>query len=101
MGKITVQAKLWLDKCISDSALWETMVKRWYADLKGGCTDVNDAEWSSCPNSTVVPVNTKKLHKIVLADHKLKLSEIVEELKISEGSVFTILYEHVNEKAVF
>ena len=35
----------------------------------------------------------KKLHKIILVDRKLKLSEI-EDLKISEGSVFTIFNEH-------
>ena len=29
MGKNTVQAKQWLDKCYSGSAPLETMVKRW------------------------------------------------------------------------
>ena len=38
----------------------------------------------------------KKLHKLVLADRKLKLREIAEELKISEGSVFTILNEYLS-----
>ena len=38
----------------------------------------------------------KKLHKLVLADRKLKLHEIAEELKISEGSAFTILYERLS-----
>ena len=70
------------------------MVKRWYADFKRGCTDTNDAERSGRPNSAVVSENTKKLHKLVLADCKLKLREIAEELKITEGSVFTILHEH-------
>ena len=94
MGKNTVQAKQWLDECYSDSASSETMVKRWYADFKRGCTDTNDAEHSGCLNSSVVLENTKKFHKLVLADHELKLHEIAEELKISEGSVFTILHEH-------
>ena len=70
------------------------MVKRWYADFKCDCTNTNDAERSGCPNSTVVLENTKKFHKLVLADHKSKLRETAEELKISEGSVFTILHEH-------
>ena len=39
MGKNTVQAKQWFDKCYSDSAPMETMVKRWYADLKCDCTN--------------------------------------------------------------
>ena len=38
----------------------------------------------------------KKLHKLFLADCKLKLHEIAEELKISEGSVFTILDKHLS-----
>ena len=96
MGKNTVQAKQLLDKCYSDSALLKTMVKKWYADFKRDCTDTNDAEHSGCPNLAVVPENTKKLHKFVLASRKLKLHEIAEELKISEGSVFTILHEYLS-----
>ena len=96
MEKNTDQAKQWLDKCYLDSAPSKTMVKRWYADFKQGRIDTNDAECSCCPNSAVVPENTKKLHKLVLADCKLKLREIAEELKISESSVLTILHEHLS-----
>ena len=59
MGKKTVQAKQWLDKCCLDSALSETMVKRWYADFKCDHTDTNDAECSGRPNSALVSQNTK------------------------------------------
>ena len=62
-GKSTVQAKQWLDKCYSDSALSETMVKRGHADFKRDCTDTNDAECLGHPKSAVVPENTKKLQK--------------------------------------
>ena len=72
------------------------MAKRWYTDFKRGHADTNDAEHSGHPNSAVVLENTKKLHKLVLADHKLKLREIAEELKISEGSVYLILHEHLS-----
>ena len=72
------------------------MVKRWYADFRYGCTDTNDAKCSGRTNSAVVLENTKKLHKLVLADHKLKLHEIAEELKILEGNVFTILHKHLS-----
>ncbi len=93
-GKDTVQAKQWLDKCCSESAPSETILKRWYADFKCGGTQTNNIEPSGRPNLAGVPENTKKFHKLVLTDLKLKLCEIVEELKISEGSVFTILHEH-------
>ena len=95
-GKNIVQAKQWLDKYYSDSASSETTVKRWYADFKRGRTDKNNAECSGRPNSAVVLENTKKLNKFILVDCKLKLREIAEELKISEGSVFTILHEYLS-----
>ena len=60
MGKNTVQAKQWFDKCYLNSAPLETMVKRWYADFKRSCIGTNDAEHSGCPNSAIVPENTKK-----------------------------------------
>ena len=72
------------------------MGRRWYADFKRGHTNTNDAECSGHLNSAVVLENTKKLHKLILADCKLKLCEIAEELKISEDSVFTILHKHLS-----
>ena len=44
----------------------------------------------------IAPENTKNLLKLILADCKLKLHKISEELKISEGSVFTIFLEHLS-----
>ena len=93
IGKILIK---WLDKCYLGSALSETTVKRWFANFKSCHTDTNDAECSGRPKSTVVSENTKSLHKLVLADPKLKLYEITKGLKISEGSVFTILHEHLS-----
>ena len=48
------------------------------------------SKFSSCSSKH------KKVHKIVLADSKLKLREIADTLKILEGSVFTILHEHLS-----
>ena len=95
-GNDTVQAKQWLDKCYLNYTPSEITVKRWYADFKRGCTDTNDAKRSGCQNSTVVPENIKKLHKLILADRKLKLCEIAEELKIPKDSVVTILHEQLS-----
>ena len=78
MGKNTVQAKEWLDKCYLDSAQSETMVNRLYADFKHDQTNTNDAEWSGCLNLAVVLENTKKLSKLILADCKLKLHKLAE-----------------------
>ena len=60
IGRNTVYTKQWLDKCHSDSASSETMVKRYYADFKCSHTDTNDAECSGCLNSAVVLEKMKK-----------------------------------------
>ena len=93
MGKNTVEAKQWLDKRYGDFAPGKSTIIDWYAKFERGLTNTNDAERSGHPKSTVVPENITKVHKIVLGDRKLKLREIAETLKISEGSVFTILHE--------
>ena len=58
MGKNSVQAKQWLDKCYPASAPSSQMVK-WFADFKRGRTNTNigGAERSGRPNSAVVPEN--------------------------------------------
>ena len=49
----------------------------------------------------VTPENIKKVHKLVISDRKLKLREIAETVKISEGSVFTIMHEHLTMRKLF
>ena len=36
-----------------------------------------------------------KIHKLVMNDRKLKVHELADIVKISDGSVFTILHEHL------
>ena len=73
MGKNTVQAKQWLDKCYSDSAPTRQMVEKWFANFERSRTNTDDAERSGRLNSTVVPENMKKVDKMGLAHRKLKL----------------------------
>ena len=58
--------------------------------------------WHESDFSTwVVSGNIKKVHKIVLADRKLKLRQLAGTLKISGCSEFTILHEHLSMKKLF
>ena len=76
MGKNTVEEKQWLDKRYGDSAPGESTIIDWYDEFKRGHTKADDAERFGRPKSAVVPDNKTKVHKIVLGDRKLKLSEI-------------------------
>ena len=90
MEKNTVEAKQLLDKRYGDSAPGKSTIIDWYTEFKLGSTNTDDAECSGHPKSSVIPENIAKVHKIVLRDRKLKLRQIADTLKISEGSVFTI-----------
>ena len=101
MGKNTVEAKQWLDKRYGDSASGKSTIIVWYAEFRRGRTNTDDAERSGRLKAAVVPENITKVHKIVLGDRKLKLREIANTLKISEGSVFTILHESLGMRKLF
>ena len=55
----------------------------------------NDAKRSGRPNEAVIPENIQKIHKLVRKDRKWKVHQLADIVKISDGSVFTILHEHL------
>ena len=101
MVKNSLEAKRWLDKRYGDSAPAKSTIIDWYAEFKRGHTNTDDAKRSGRPKSSVVLENITKIHKIVSGDRKLKLREIADTLKISEGSVFTILHESLRMRKLF
>ena len=89
--KNTVETKQWLDKHYLNSAPLRQMVEKWVAEFKRGRTSTNDGP----PNQAVIPENIKKICKLVMNDRKWKVHELADIVKISDGSFFTILYEHL------
>lgn len=71
------------------------MVEKWIGEFKRGRTNTNHAERSGRPNEAIIPENIKKVHKLVINDRKLKVHELADIMKISVGSVFTILHKHL------
>ena len=63
---------------------------------------LRSSKFSNCPGKykkqkkKKTKKKKKTLHKPVLADRKLKLFKIADVLKLSKGSVFTILHEHLS-----
>ena len=81
MGKNTFQAKQWIDKCYPDSAPSRQMVEKWFADFNSGRTNTDGVERSGRQHSAVLE-NIKKVHKMILADRKLKLHDSERCLEI-------------------
>ena len=77
-GKNTVEAKTWLDNEFPDSAPGKSTIIDWYAKFKHGEMSTEDGERSGRPKEVVTDENIKKIHKMILNDHKMKLMEIAE-----------------------
>ena len=96
MGKILFTQNNGLKSVIQTLLHW----KQW---LRGGMLTLNAVVQIQMMLNTQVAQIQQLSWKIpknsadsFLDDHRLKLHEIAEELKISEGSVFTILHEHLS-----
>lgn len=74
---------------------------RWFSLFKRGRTSLDDAERCGRSNEAVVPDNVTKVHKMVLADCKVKVQEIADSLKISKGSAHTIVHERLGMTKIF
>ena len=101
MGKNTVEAKQWLGKRYGDIAPGKSTIINWYAEFKRGRTNTDGFECSGHPKSAVVLKNITKVHRKVLSALKLKFRKIADTLKISDGSVFTILHESLEMRKLF
>nr|XP_040579057.1 protein GVQW3-like [Lepeophtheirus salmonis] len=77
----------------------KTTIKRWFADFKRTGTD--DTERPGRPNEAIIPENIEKILKIIMGNCKVKLQEIADTLKLSKGSVYTIINEHLGMKKLF
>jgi len=98
MGKNTVQAKQWLDKCYGESSPSRQMVEKWMGEFKRGRTSTSDAERSGRPKEVTTEEMVNKVHDIVIDDPKIKLREIVEMTNISYERVQNILHQHLGMK---
>ncbi|KAF7286080.1 hypothetical protein GWI33_008029 [Rhynchophorus ferrugineus] len=54
-----------------------------------------DGERRGRPKEVVTDENSKKIHKMILNDRKLKLNEIADTLKISTERVHHIIHEYL------
>lgn len=100
MGKNTVQAREWLEKCYGESAPSKSTVTHWYAEFKRGRTSTADAKRTGRPNETTTPDNIQQIHRIIFKDRRVKVREIADILKISHGTVSSIINTHLDMKKI-
>ena len=85
-------------KTLEESAPSKTTVYDWYNHFKRGHTSTSDAPYTGRPVEVTTPENIQKIHRMVLNDCKLKLSEIAQTMNMSSKRVFNIFHEHLHLK---
>ncbi len=73
-------------------------VKNWFNKFQRGRTSVFDEPPPGAPKTATTEDNVKKIHDLVLADHRLKLREIAETVGMSKGRVGYILHEILGKR---
>ncbi|GBP22243.1 Histone-lysine N-methyltransferase SETMAR [Eumeta japonica] len=74
--------------------------KKWARLFQQGRESCEDDPRSGRPVTVVTERNVRKIEKLVLADRRIKLWHITEELQISKERVGEIIHEHMNMRKI-
>ncbi|GBP75360.1 Putative uncharacterized protein FLJ37770 [Eumeta japonica] len=85
---------------LQESAPSYTMVKKWARLFEQGRESCEDDPRPGRPVTVVTEENVRKIEKLVLADRRIKLWQIAEELQISKERVGEIIHEHMNMRKI-
>lgn len=95
-GKTATDVKKKLDAVLGVNSPSFKTVHKWIEEFKRGRTSCEDAARSGRPNEVTTEEMIEKVHKIVLADRRLKVRELAELVDISSERVHNILHQHLD-----
>lgn len=90
-GKLATEIHKIICDVLGESAPSFTTVSKWTGEFKRGRKSIVDDPRSGRPSTSVNLEMVDKVHDMVLTDRRVKVREIAEALKISSGSVYTML----------
>jgi hypothetical protein len=79
-----------------DSSPPFSMIKKWAAEFKRGCTSLEDDPHEGRPKSATTPGIIEQVHDMVLNDRWMKVREIAETIGISKECVGYITHEELD-----
>ena len=83
-----------------ETTLDKSDVYRWYKMFLEGREDGDDEERAGRPSTSTTDENIDKVKKIVLANRRITVREIAEDLSISIGSCHSIITNDLGMKRV-
>ena len=83
-----------------EATLDRSNVYRWYKMFSEGREDVNDEERTGRPSTSTTDENIDEVKKIVLANRRITVREVAEDLNISIGSCHSIFTNDLGMRRV-
>ncbi|KAG5333234.1 SETMR methyltransferase, partial [Acromyrmex charruanus] len=83
-----------------EATLDRSNVYRWYKMFSEGREDVNDEERAGHPSTSTTDENIDEVKKIVLANRRITVREVAEDLNISIGSCHSIFTNDLGMRRV-
>ena len=87
------------DVYVDSSPKYSTAAK-WSADFKRGRDSVEDGPRPGCPADVISQEMIDRVERLVLNNRRIKVAELASECGISNGSVYTIIHEHLGMSKV-
>lgn len=84
-----------LKNIYTDSAPHRTTVCRWANEFKRGRQSIEDDPRSGRPATSQNEENIDKIEKIVMEDRRITIDQLADILKISSGSIHSILHDQL------
>jgi len=81
---------------MGDNVVAYATVKKWAALFKTGRDSVDDDPSSGRPLTGLTEENVKAVENLVMEDRRVSVRRIAAEVKLSVGSIETILHDHLN-----
>lgn len=89
-----------IQQTLGDDALPYSTVAYWVADFKRGRSSCEDDQRSGRPSCSVTEEDVKKFENLVLEDRRITIKQLAEILKISFGSIQSILTDSLGFRKV-
>lgn len=83
-----------------DDAPSYDLVKRWHREFKHGRKSVETAPKPGRPSSAIDEASVRQVEAAILEDRRITIRQIAQEVKISTGSVETIIHNHLHMRKV-
>ncbi|UYV61102.1 hypothetical protein LAZ67_1003430 [Cordylochernes scorpioides] len=83
-----------------EATLDRSNVYRWYKMFSEGREDVNDEERARCPSTSTTNEKINEVEKMILANRRITVREVAEDLNISIGSCHSIFINGLGMRRV-